>query len=416
VALMELGYKFPQVINAALVSPRAQPAFQNQPFRALPYFNVNMDGKTYPIFHQDKKNDWAKWLSTSNQSHNKRPSNAVLKIIMMTMDEWPMIRSWVLYHGEIIGFENLYILDSSGHPSCISFLRYARDTLGANVIFSNANLNELENVMTDIGEALSGSADFIMKMDTDEYLTVYDKSTNMMKTSVRSYLADFASNPTHPLHEDNLVVGYFQNSIPNKEVCAKNIYATPENFAVGAVMTGTSPKFVFDPFKIFHSSRKSYKAVFDARKIFLSKHGGTHINLGGHGESFGKPSNFGVLHFHSRCVEIEVENCKRVLERHDYIKPTDSNSEANTKLAGLLGWNVGNSCNLRSDAKHNKGVDSWHKAVFYLKWLDCPEKVKQLYDSADSKKLLHFSSDASVGTLNKDFIDVMKTSQMKYEF
>ena len=35
-------------------------------------------------------------------------------------------------------------------------------------------------------------------------------------------------------------------------------------------------------------------------------------------------TSFGMLHFHTRCLDIEVENCKRVLERHNYIIPSYS--------------------------------------------------------------------------------------------
>jgi hypothetical protein len=36
----------------------------------------------------------------------------IFKILVMTMNEWPLIRSWTLYHASIFGGENLYILDS----------------------------------------------------------------------------------------------------------------------------------------------------------------------------------------------------------------------------------------------------------------------------------------------------------------
>ena len=83
--------------------------------------------------------------------------------------------STLQYHGTLIGFHNLYIIDSSTNTHCISFLRYARDILGVNVLFSDANLNQLESIMTDIGAKISGSSDFILKVDIDEFLTVYMK-------------------------------------------------------------------------------------------------------------------------------------------------------------------------------------------------------------------------------------------------
>lgn len=50
-----------------------------------------------------------------------------------------MLKSWLLYHGQLLGFENLYVIDASTNPKCFSFLRYARDVLGANILF---NCNE----------------------------------------------------------------------------------------------------------------------------------------------------------------------------------------------------------------------------------------------------------------------------------
>ena len=67
------------------------------------------------------------------------------------------------FHGELLGFENLYIIDGSKDPRCISLLRFARDTLGANVLFSTANLKELERLLSQIGNDVGPSSDFILK-------------------------------------------------------------------------------------------------------------------------------------------------------------------------------------------------------------------------------------------------------------
>merc|ERR1711862_572724 len=135
--------------------------------------------RSFPHFLKDENNTWIP---------SSRPESAVVKLIMMTMDEWPLIKYWVLYHGHLLGFEYLYIVDSSINPKCISFLRYARDILGANVLFSDADLNELEGVLTLIGKHVSGSSDFIIKMDTDEFLTVYDPVNKNLTTSISTYL------------------------------------------------------------------------------------------------------------------------------------------------------------------------------------------------------------------------------------
>jgi len=276
---------------------------------------------------------------------------------MMTMNEWPLLKHWVLYHGHLLGFEHLYIVDSSTNPKCISFLRYARDVLGANVIFSDADLNELEGVLTRIGGHASGSSDFIIKMDTDEFLTVYDQVNKNLTTSISTYLSGFTTNERHDLHRPGPTrVSFVQGSFPSKDICDKNIYSTPELFPLRDLQPADW-----------------FKAVFNSRVPFR-------INLGGHahnpGRDFPGDTCFGILHFHARCVEIEAENCKRVLERHHYIDPSDSPEQAKSKLVTLLGCPYEDTCNTCTNPR---GMNSVHKAVWYAMWLDCEERLREEY-------------------------------------
>ena len=278
----------------------------------------------------------------------------------------------------MLGFQHLYILDSSTDTRCISFLRYARDSLGVNVLFSDANLNQLEGAMTKIGKEIAGASDYIMKFDTDEFLVVYDENTQTLTTSVSDYLAKFK------LASGDSRVGYVQNSIPSREVCSKDVHSTPEKF----------PLIGFD--FIGKGEKSRFKMVYDA-KILLNKK--RKINLGGHafGLKDGIWTNFGVVHFHSRCVEIEVENCKRVIERHEMIKPTDTDEQATAALASKFGCKTDDICN---QCNFKGGFPSWHKASFYLKWLNCREETEAVY----------YDIDASKGQQNTDLTEALETS------
>jgi hypothetical protein len=62
------------------------------------------------------------------------------------------------------------------------------------------------------------------------------------------------------------------------------------------------------------------------KAVFVLSKGPISINLGGHvvaKDVTNGLTEFGIIHYHStsRCVEIAVENCKRVLERHEFISP-----------------------------------------------------------------------------------------------
>ena len=50
--------------------------------------------------------------------HRGHSGQRTMKIILMTRDDWPLIRSWVLYHADVFGGENLYGALTSG--SCAS--------------------------------------------------------------------------------------------------------------------------------------------------------------------------------------------------------------------------------------------------------------------------------------------------------
>ena len=151
--------------------------------------------------------------------------------------------------------------------------------------------------MTEIGANISGSSDFIIKMDTDKFMTVYDNSTKAITTSFTEYLSGFAKHENHPLRilGGNSRIGYRQDSIPMKDVCEKDIHSTPD-------------KFPLLPFKLIGNDLGgAFKAIYDSRLSFV----GRRINLGGHAFKvcFGW-TNFGIVHFQHRCVEIDAENSK----------------------------------------------------------------------------------------------------------
>lgn len=278
----------------------------------------------------------------------------------------PIISSFkytLQYHGYLVGFDNLYILDGSSKPECTAFLRFARDLLGANVIFTKTNLNQLESVMTSIAKDIAGASDYIIKMDTDEFLVVYNETTNTLTTSISDFLVGGLT-----LDGDSRV-GYIQHSMPSKDVCRKDIYSTPEKFPLGEI------QFIGNGW---------FKAVYDSKLPFGSERT---ITLGGHAFKVedGRWTNFGVVHYHFRCIEIEVENCKRVLLSHGYILPSDSDNDAMTKLAGLFECSTTDACN-SCDKDKGEGFASRHKAFFYLQWLACREKTAAAYYPSNSEQ------------------------------
>ncbi|PSC67578.1 hypothetical protein C2E20_8756 [Micractinium conductrix] len=112
---------------------------------------------------------WAVHGAAEGRRSHRGP--AVLKLVVMTKNE-VMLRSWVLYHAHVFGAENLYIIDGSTDADAVAFLAQAECQLGVHVFRSAANLNELEALMTALLRSLTLAADYLIKVDTDEFLAV----------------------------------------------------------------------------------------------------------------------------------------------------------------------------------------------------------------------------------------------------
>ena len=348
ISLKDVGYEFlllPSTSTSNVVLPELteQPSLHGQPFLARPHYNVDAEGNTYREYMMShnsfpgSKETWEQWksqlqpLTITNTSSNiigailgkriTRPHSLVLKIVMMTKDEWPLLKYWTVYHGELLGFENLYIIDDSSDPRCTSFLRHARDHWGTNVIFSTADLNYLASEMSSIGEQIQGSSDLTMKLDTDEFFVVNhpDSPDNKLCVdlgnctlspwAVSDFLRDFEYWST-TVHGQPLSALYVSSSYPNRTLCDQGRGNDIAHFPMGDVTT------------------TDFKAVSDSRSF-------RGYDLGSHSNFYHEPMSswhrdrvrVGIIHLHHRCYYHEVSNSKKAVMGHNYINPSQTDQE-----------------------------------------------------------------------------------------
>jgi hypothetical protein len=330
------------------------------------HYNVGQDNRTYPEFlaaKQEKGSEanWNEWLRGCDQRAKvtpaKRPVGTVLKLIMMVMDEWPLVRQWVLYHGELIGFHNLYILEKSSDERCISFLIYARDHLGANVMFTPANLNQLEEELTTVANTVRGASDFVMKMDPDEFLTLQTNNSSCTSGSflmndvdctlspyaLQEYLSD-TNNLASIADGHRLRIGFIVRSRPDRELCDAG-----KGDDIGLKRLGPA------------NPATGFKAILDSRSFSA-------VDLGGHRGVYFPPYNtrpdkdtpLSIIHVHSRCLEHELANTRKAATSHQIIFENWSDEEVLTKLKEFVGSDV---CNVTSGKQMKKATESSHKVL-----------------------------------------------------
>jgi len=371
IALMDIGYKFPSISDGGSDSVQpivsSEPSEEDQAFLASPRFNVDENHFSYIEYTEslgkngsyDLFQDWSKTLQTSRRISD----HGLLKIVLMNKDEWPYLREWLGYHGSLVGFENIYIVDGSDGLKTINYLAHVRDHYGVNAIFSSANLNEVEAQLSRVGREISKASDFIIKMDTDEFLVTNSKHSECKYShKTRNHVTDCTLTPYGVMETiqglkrlsngERLRIGHMQISISSSAACVDNnrTYDIKSSYLGGITPGG------------------GYKAISDSRTF-------RGLDLGGHTNLIVKPfgkelediyTDLGILHFHYKCWKSEIENCRKVLVSHNIISKEDSDEMAKIKLLERHGLSNNRSIVCRTSVINGT---SWHKQLFYMKYL-----------------------------------------------
>lgn len=368
----------------------------NQPYKCSPVFNTGGQQQKQTSYKQylgiskflswrDHTAIWNTWQTGQKQANNNNQlisKPRIMKVVLMTMNEWPLIKWWTFYHGEMLGFDNLYILDSSDDERCIAFLQQARDNYNVNVIFSKSNLNEVLEEINQIMDSVSVASDLMIKLDTDEFLGIIpdtqdcpdqallhqdhrlngddlNPACQLTPHGVQRYI----DSTSFPLDGSKLRTGFVTDSVPMKHICQDPLKAS-------------------DPAELFFSKVKphSFKAFFDSRTF-------DSVDLGSHFGTVLPPfkekvryTGLGIFHLHSRCFETEMASSTQAVIRHGYMEEDDSKEVALSKFKALIAKDYPTKeSNCTEKIPKACIVPSCHKIVQVMKHMLCPGILEDEY-------------------------------------
>jgi hypothetical protein len=264
-----------------------------------------------------------------------------LKLVVMTKNEWPLIKSWVLYHAHIFGAENIYVLDSSDQPEPLAFLDLASSRLGVHVFHSQATLHYLPDEINFLYTSLNRSCDFITKADTDEFLMLY-RGGQLVVDGITEYLDSL------PMDGSRYKLGYMANFFPPPN-CATRDDATLYT------MTGGISAITF----------KKFFATWSYLDTDLGAHGGTVR------EPFNNTriieTDLAFAHYHFQCFASRTENTRRALVSLHYIDESDTLAQQLAKILVL--------------SKRPCDYVCCHKVPEYLDYLNDPDGARKTYEA-----------------------------------
>ena len=230
-------------------------------------------------------------------------------VIIITRNEWPLIRPSVLHHGDLVGFENVHVIDNSDDPIVIDFLEKAASTYDISVTFSSTGLGNLGDEITTAMLSRRHLCDFFFKLDTDEFLAVHNNATN-------TALVDKIT---------------FQKSLKKLPVDGQK-YEISHRVEVMVQKTCEDPTLAITFYPLDRSGHMG-KFFFLSTSLLM-------IDLGAHkgridpalNQTYAHATDIMLLHFHNKCYDTYIRNMKEALASQGIFSLSNNSDEIKAAL------------------------------------------------------------------------------------
>ena len=298
------------------------------------------------------------------EGRRAHPGLRTLKVVLMTKNEWPLVRSNVLYHAHVFGGSNVYVLDASASPNVLAFLEEARLRLGVHVVYSTTPIGALTNDLDSLFRAIMFSADYLFKLDTDEFILLDSPATKNEGT------AEVLSRPASPATTRLSIDGLreYLDSLPidgSAYIISKWAWGAPVDDRCEPGMDAASTQ---RNFSIVLPSKGSMMKSFFAAGSF------GHCTLGSHHNAVRKPfrnrevsTRIAIAHFKwPSCFDSYIASQRQVVMGHGYI---EANANLDTQLR-------------QCSRPLLQVVQSGHKFGAYCAYLRSPDRFREAYFSS----------------------------------
>ena len=131
----------------------------------------------------------------------------MVKILTMVKDEDDIVKEWVLYHGSIFGFENLYIIDNFSTDKTYNILLELKKKYNIQIFRFNNYLLKGQ-YMTYLLNKFCKDHKFCFPIDIDEFIVYYNKNNNKIncdKNIILSYIRNILPNYSNGVYKMNYI-------------------------------------------------------------------------------------------------------------------------------------------------------------------------------------------------------------------
>lgn len=153
----------------------------------------------------------------------------IIKLFTMVKDEIDIVEDWLIYHGSLFGFENLYIIDNCSSDGTYKLLKKYQIKKNINLTQEKYYQKKGEYIQSMINK-LKDKYDIAYPLDIDEFIIYYDKKKNIIDpTMIVKYIN---SLPNKNLYKTNYIISLIDmsNSYGYKYAARESLYGKYQDY------------------------------------------------------------------------------------------------------------------------------------------------------------------------------------------
>lgn len=167
-----------------------------------------------------------------------------MKVFTMVKGENDIVEDWVLYHGHMFGFRNIYVIDNFSLDGTYESLLMLKKKYGINVT-RLPNYKQKGFYMTSLLKTFCIN-ELAFPIDIDEFIVYYDKPSNTISCDKNLILNHIQSLPKIPIYKMNYInvknfhpEGYARATVETKRGSYSDYATMAKTFFHSALFRGT---------------------------------------------------------------------------------------------------------------------------------------------------------------------------------
>ena len=148
----------------------------------------------------------------------------MVKIFTMVKDEVDIIKDWIIYHGCLFGWTNIYIIDNYSTDGTYEVMQ-DYEKVGIH-IFRKPDYNKKGKYMTHLINKYCIEDKIAFPIDIDEFIVHYDRNSKEVIFNKEVLINYFKNLPRHGLYKANYLMPIVSNEFGSERAPAEFDYAT----------------------------------------------------------------------------------------------------------------------------------------------------------------------------------------------